>query len=55
MSDDTTSSALAQAKKVATQELFKSGTPEYDHRSHERAIEAERKAQAAYDEAHAKD
>lgn len=53
MSDDTTASKLAQAKKIATEELFKSGTPEYDHRSHERAIEAERKAQAAYDEAHA--
>ena len=55
MSDDTTASQLAQAKKVATQELFKSGTPEYDHRSHERAIEAERKAQTAYDEAHQQD
>jgi hypothetical protein len=55
VSEDATTSQLAHAKKVATQELFKSGTPEYDHRSHERAIEAERKAQAAYDEAHAKD
>jgi hypothetical protein len=54
VSDDTTASKLAQAKKVVTEELFKSGTPEYDHRSHERAIEAERKAQAAYDEAHQK-
>ena len=52
MSDESTASKLAQAKKVVTQELFKSGTPEYDHRAHERAIEAERKAQAAYDEAH---
>ena len=30
-----------------TQELHKQGTPEYDPRSHERAIEAERKAQDA--------
>ncbi|MBF0686207.1 MAG: translation initiation factor 2 [Cellulomonas sp.] len=38
---------LAEASRIATQELHKQGTPEYDRRSHERAIEAERKAAEA--------
>ncbi len=42
-------SRLAEAKRLVTQELHKQGTPEYDPRSHERAIEAERKAQDAVD------
>ena len=42
-------SRLAEASRIATQELHKQGTPEYDPRSHQRAIEAERKAQDAVD------
>lgn len=37
-------SKLAQAKRAVTEELAKQGTPGYDPRSHERLIEAERKA-----------
>lgn len=37
-------SRLAHASRVATQELHKQGTPDYDPRAHERAVEAERKA-----------
>ena len=40
---------LAEASRVATEELHKTGTPEYDARAHQRAVEAERKAQAALD------
>ena len=40
---------LAEASRVATEELHKTGTPEYDSRAHQRAVEAERKAQAALD------
>lgn len=35
---------LAEASRVATAELHKQGTPEYDARAHERAVEFERKA-----------
>ncbi|GCD21379.1 translation initiation factor 2 [Cellulomonas sp. H30R-01] len=35
---------LAEASRLATQELHKQGTPDYDPRAHERAVEAERKA-----------
>jgi hypothetical protein len=42
-------SRLAEAKRLVTQELHKQGTPDYDPRSHQRAIEAERKAQDAVD------
>ncbi len=35
---------LAEASRIATQELHKQGTPDYDPRAHERAVEAERKA-----------
>ena len=49
MSDKDAVSRLAEAKRLVTQELHKQGTPEYDPRSHERAIEAERKAQDAVD------
>jgi hypothetical protein len=35
---------LVRAKKTVTEELGKQGTPEYDHRAYERAVEAERKA-----------
>ena len=35
---------LAEASRVATTELHMQGTPEYDPRSHERAVEFERKA-----------
>ncbi|ADG74608.1 translation initiation factor 2 [Cellulomonas flavigena DSM 20109] len=38
---------LAEASRIATQELHKQGTPDYDPRAHERAIEAERKAAEA--------
>jgi len=40
-------SRLAEARRIATQELHKQGTPDYDPRAHERAIEAERKAAEA--------
>ncbi|WP_255432463.1 translation initiation factor 2 [Cellulomonas sp. SLBN-39] len=40
-------SRLAHASRVATQELHKQGTPDYDPRAHERAVEAERKAAEA--------
>jgi hypothetical protein len=51
VSDKDAVSRLAEAKRLVTQELHKQGTPEYDPRSHERAIEAERKAQDAVDAA----
>jgi hypothetical protein len=35
---------LAEASRVASEELHKQGTPEYDARSHQRAVEFERKA-----------
>ena len=35
---------LAEASRVASTELHKQGTPEYDSRAHERAVEFERKA-----------
>jgi hypothetical protein len=54
VSEDTTARTLAEAKRATTEWLHKSGTPEYDLRAHERAIEAERKAQDAYDAAHGK-
>jgi len=38
---------LAEASRLATQELHKQGTPDYDPRAHERAVEAERKAAEA--------
>ena len=53
MSDNDAHSRLADASRVATQELFKQGTPEYDPRAHQRAVEAERRAQAAVDAEHA--
>ncbi|MBO9567245.1 MULTISPECIES: hypothetical protein [Cellulomonas] len=40
-------SRLAEAKRLVTQELHKQGTPEYDPRAYERAVEAERKAAEA--------
>ncbi|WP_315097453.1 translation initiation factor 2 [uncultured Cellulomonas sp.] len=49
MSDNDAVSRLAEAKRLVTQELHKQGTPDYDPRSHQRAIEAERKAQDAVD------
>ena len=49
MSDKDAVSRLAEAKRLVTQELHKQGTPDYDPRSHQRAIEAERKAQDAVD------
>ena len=42
--DDDAARRLAEASRLATQELHKSGTPEYDVRAHQRAIEAERRA-----------
>jgi len=39
-----TTSPLAKAKRAVTEELHKQGTPEYDPRSLERLVEAERKA-----------
>ncbi|MGV8979524.1 MAG: translation initiation factor 2 [Cellulomonas sp.] len=35
---------LAEASRVATEELHKQGTPAYDARAHQRAVEFERKA-----------
>jgi hypothetical protein len=49
VSDKDAVSRLAEAKRLVTQELHKQGTPDYDPRSHQRAIEAERKAQDAVD------
>jgi len=39
---------LAEASRAATIELHKQGTPEYDQRAHQRAVEAERKAAEAF-------
>ena len=33
-----------EAGRIAAAEARKAGTPEYDHRAHDRAVEAERKA-----------
>ena len=49
MTDKDAHSRLAEASRVATQELFKQGTPEYDPVAHRRAIEAQHKAQEAVD------
>ena len=38
---------LAEASRVARAELDKQGTPDYDPRAHERAVEFERKAAEA--------
>ncbi len=38
---------LAEAKRAVTEELFKQGTPDYDPRTYERLVEAERKAAEA--------
>lgn len=38
---------LAEASRIARRELDKQGTPDYDHRAHERAVEAERRAAEA--------
>ena len=35
---------LAEASRIASEELYKQGTPEYDARAHRRAVEFERKA-----------
>lgn len=37
-------SRLAEASRLATEELHKQGTPDFDPRALERAVEAERKA-----------
>jgi len=47
MSEQDAAHKLAEARRVATEELFKQGTPEYDRRAHQRAVEAERKAAEA--------
>ncbi|UJP39179.1 translation initiation factor 2 [Cellulomonas palmilytica] len=47
MSEQDAAHKLAEARRVATEELFKQGTPEYDQRAHQRAVEAERKAAEA--------
>lgn len=44
---DAATARLAQAKRAVTEELFKQGTPDYDPRTHERLVEAERKAAEA--------
>jgi len=36
-----------EAGRIAAAEARKAGTPEYDHRAHDRAVEAERKAAEA--------
>jgi hypothetical protein len=35
---------LSEASRLASTELHKQGTPEYDARAHQRAVEFERKA-----------
>ncbi len=35
--------SLAEASRAATAELHKQGTPEYDARAHQRAVERERR------------
>jgi hypothetical protein len=40
---DELSERLVRAKRQVTEELAKQGTPEYDHRAYERAVEEERK------------
>lgn len=40
-------SRLAAASRAVTEELAKQGTPDYDPRTHERLLEAERKAREA--------
>ncbi|HUX71228.1 MAG TPA: translation initiation factor 2 [Cellulomonadaceae bacterium] len=44
---------LSDAAKAARVELEKTGTPEYDSRAHQRAVEEERNAQEALDQARA--
>ncbi len=47
-------STLAEASRAASAELHKQGTPEYDARVHQRAVERERRAaDAARDEGRA--
>ena len=41
---------LVDAARVARIELEKTGTPEYDSRAHQRAVEEERRAQDALTE-----
>lgn len=50
MTDKDADHRLAEASRAATRELYKSGTPEYDVRAQQRAVEAERKAQQAAQE-----
>ena len=47
MSEQDAQHRLAEASRLVSEELHKSGTPEYDIRAHERALEAERKAREA--------
>lgn len=53
MSDDTRESAaeatrrVAEASRRATAELHKQGSPDYDPRQHEKALERERRAAEA--------
>jgi hypothetical protein len=44
---------LAEASRAATTELYKQGTPEYDGRAHQHAVELERKAAEAVEVAEA--
>ena len=44
---------LSDAAKAARVELEKTGTPDYDARAHQRAVEEERNAQEALDQARA--
>ena len=44
---------LSDAAKAARVELEKTGTPGYDSRAHQRAVEEERNAQEALDQARA--
>ncbi|GIG29947.1 hypothetical protein [Cellulomonas marina] len=45
--EPTTTGRYAERQRAAAAELHKTGTPDYDPRSHERAVEATRKAQDA--------
>jgi hypothetical protein len=49
MSTETPAERLIRARREVADELAKQGTPEYDHRAYERALEAERKAQEAFE------
>ena len=42
---------LVRVKRQVTEELAKQGTPDYDHRAYERAVEEERRVTAEIEQA----